>query len=478
MQLHFGLDLLAVAGPAGDRIQTVTQLIGAELRNQPRNEWDTVLKEFSNTYKVQFYLFRDHEQIAGAVIELPQAVRDRLNEPRGLNPPPRQDRQRQPFPEGPPAEDPGLRGDPPRPGGPLAGRKFMVHTTSPNRYWVVSYLPMPMPMPEGPPPPRPGGAMMALIAQFPESLSGGGLFCGLTTWVVAGSSGGGRLESAFSGFPLVRGITHSISRMTAATERIAEGHFDERTRIRRQDELGLLGDAINRMAMRLSGFVAGQKRFLGDIAHELCSPMARIQVALGILEQRADEKQKSNLQDLREEVEQMSTLVNELLSFTKASLTGTAIKLQAIPLLPLIEKAVSRECALAGDPQLRIEVAEDLQVVADPDLLVRAAGNIVRNALRYAGQAGPITITAAREGQWVKLCIEDCGPGIPGEAIAQVFDPFYRVDTSRDRETGGVGLGLAIVKTCVESCNGTVYCENRAPSGLRVVVLLALHNPT
>jgi two-component system sensor histidine kinase CpxA len=467
VQFHFGLDSL-VAGPAGERIQAVTQAVGAELRDRPRDQWDTALKEFSDAYKVQFYLFRDQDQIAGTVIDLPQAVRDRLNEPRGLNPPPRQDGQR-PFPEGPPFEGPGPRGDPPRPGPPV-GRKFMVHTTSPNRYWVVSYLPMPMPMPEGPPPPRPGGAMMALIAAS-DSLSGGGLFFDLTTWVVAGVAV--VVVSVLFWFPLVRGITHSISRMTAATERIAEGHFDERTQIRRQDELGLLGESINRMAVRLSGFVAGQKRFLGDIAHELCSPIARIQVALGILEQRADEKQKANLQDLREEVEQMSTLVNELLSFTKASLAGTAIKLQATPLRAVVEKAVSRECALAGDPQVKIEVAEDLRVMADPDLLLRATGNILRNALRYAAQAGPITITAAREGEWVKLCIEDCGPGIPEEAITQVFDPFYRVDTSRDRETGGVGLGLAIVKTCVESCGGTVYCENRAPTGLRVVVLLA-----
>src|SRR6202000_411277 len=128
----------------------------------------------------------------------------------------------------------------------------------------------------------------------------------------------------------VRGITRSISRMTRATEKIAEGNFDVRTQVRRQDELGFLSEAINRMAERLPGVVSGQKRFLGDIAHELCSPIARIQVALGILEQRADEKQKAYLQDLREEVEQMSGLVNELLSFTKASMGSARLKLHPL----------------------------------------------------------------------------------------------------------------------------------------------------
>jgi two-component system sensor histidine kinase CpxA len=104
--------------------------------------------------------------------------------------------------------------------------------------------------------------------------------------------------------------------------------------------------------------------------------------------------------------------------------------------------------------------------------LLRAVSNILRNAIRYAAKAGPITISARREGERVLIAIEDNGPGIPAESIPQIFDPFFRVDTSRDRETGGVGLGLAIVKTCVESCGGKVSCENRAPSGLRVMVTL------
>jgi two-component system sensor histidine kinase CpxA len=260
--------------------------------------------------------------------------------------------------------------------------------------------------------------------------------------------------------------------MTMATEQIAEGRFHVRTQVRRQDELGSLSEAINRMAERLSGFVAGQKRFLGDISHELCSPIARIQVALGILEQRSDEKQKAYLADLREEVEQMSGLVNELLSFSKASLGGAEIKLQPVALRALVEKAVDRECGNGGAKRVKLQVADDLRVMAEPELLLRAVGNILRNAIRHAGQDGPVTICATRDGETVNLSIEDCGPGIPAEAIARIFDPFYRVDASRARETGGVGLGLAIVKTCVETCGGTVRCENRQPSGLRVVVSL------
>ena len=313
VQFRFGLDSL-VSGPAGENIQRVMQLITAELRDRPRTEWNTVLKRFSDTYNVQFYLFHNDEQLAGVSVSLPSPVRDRMSEHRGLNPPPfRPDRGR-PSDEGPGGDDfgPPPRDDNRRPT-PMDGpqQKLMVHTSSPNRYWVITHIMVPGTERL----PRPGPSVLLAVA---DSVSGGGLFFDLTTWLIAGLAV--VIISVLFWFPLVRGITRAISRMTRATEKIAEGNFAVRTQVKRHDELGSLSEAINRMAMRLSGFVAGQKRFLGDIAHELCSPIARIQVALGILEQRADDKQKVYLNDLREEVEQMSNLVNELLSFSKASL--------------------------------------------------------------------------------------------------------------------------------------------------------------
>jgi two-component system sensor histidine kinase CpxA len=309
----------------------------------------------------------------------------------------------------------------------------------------------------------------AAIVLSSKTLSAGGLFFNATPWVVGGLAV--IVISALVWFPLVRGITRSVSQMTAATERIAEGRFDVRTQERRQDELGSLSDAIDRMAMRLEGFVTGQKRFLGDIAHELCSPIARMQVALGILEQRLGEKQKTGLDDLREEVEEMSNLVNELLSFSRASLGKTSPRLQPVLIKGVVERAVARESGSDGG-DVKASVPDDVRAMAEPELLLRAISNILRNALRYAAQAGPITISAARENDRVLITVDDCGPGIPEAALAQVFDPFYRVDTSRTRETGGTGLGLSIVKTCIESCGGAVSCENRQPSGLRVILQL------
>jgi two-component system sensor histidine kinase CpxA len=478
---RFPLDSL-LAGRAGGRIQSVADVLGAELGRSPAADWDAITKQFSDAYHVQILLFRnDGHQAAGEPVTLPAAVLARVEE--GPVPPPRSR-----FGDGPPGSDtsPGPRppgasanddaaGPPPggepggmpddqpparpgdHPGGPP--RRFMVHAGDPPRYWVGVRIRIHSDRT------RPQFLTMLAVS---DSIRGGGLFFDYVPWVVVGF--GCVFVSVLFWLPLVRGITRSIFQITAATEQIADGRFDARVSVRRRDELGRLGHAINQMAARLAGFVTGQKRFLGDIAHELCSPIARIQVALGILEQRADPSQVERLADLREEVDLMSSLVNELLSFSKASLGGAAIKLQPVPLRATVEKAVQRENADGAN--IFVDVGDSLQVLADPELLLRSVANLVRNAVRYAGQSGPISITARREDGRVILSVADSGPGVPEASLDQLFDPFYRSEPSRTRETGGVGLGLAIVKTCIESCQGTVKCRNRRPTGLEVLVSL------
>ena len=222
------------------------------------------------------------------------------------------------------------------------------------------------------------------------------------------------------------------------------------------------------MAARLSGHAAGQKRFLGDIAHELCAPIARLQMALGILEQRADSTQQPYLDDLREELAHMSGLVNELMSFSKAGLRAAEVKLQPVRLRELAQRVVDRE--IPPGREVTLEINDALLALAEPELLARALGNLLRNALRHGGDSGLISISATAGGERVRLAVRDCGPGVPEEALSRIFEPFYRVDDSRARETGGIGLGLAIVKTCVEACRGTVRARNLQPRGLEVVL--------
>ena len=335
-----------------------------------------------------------------------------------------------------------------------------MKTDNPKRYWIWMRTAV---NDRAPQPPTP--ATLVLVT---ESLSAGGLLVDYTPFLWVG--GGAVIFSVLFWLPLVGSITRSLAQMNSATMQMADGKFDVRVNEKRRDELGELGGAINRMASRLAGFVTGQKRFTGDIAHELCSPIARMQMAVGILEERGDPKDRQYVEDMREEVQHISSLVNELLSFSKASLGTTSLRLETVTLRPLAEKAARRETR--NGEQVRVDVPDDLTAIADPELVVRALANLVRNAVRYAGEAGPITITASRLEGEVELVVADSGPGVPDGELPKLFDPFYRVDTSRARETGGVGLGLSIVKTCIESCHGSVTCRNRQPSGLEVVIHL------
>ncbi len=486
IQFQLGLDSLLV-GRAGDRVQAMAELIVAELKDTPRPEWNSRLKNFGEAYKVQLYIFgNDGNQFAGETVTLPPEAREKLLQkrtplPRPPGPPdsdsnsdgpPRTDtppgegRDRKP-PPGAPRENgipPGRNLDgPPSHQPPLIGiySKFMVHTaTTPQHYWVGVRLPLQEYRV------RPPVSMVLMVAS--PSLRQSGLFFDLTPWLVA--AGSCILCSVLFWIPLVRHITRSLSQLTHATERIAEGEFGIRVDTRRQDELGLLAIAVNRMASQLAGYVHGQKRFLGDVAHELCAPVARIQLALGILEQRVDPKNHAYVEDLREEVQHMSQLINELLSFSKAGLKPQEIKLGPVKLLDVARRIAAREAA--HFPHLEIDVAEDHIAWAEPELLARAVGNIVRNGIRYAGKAGPITIRSRRQQNELILSVTDCGPGILAESLPKIFDPFYRPDISRNSETGGIGLGLAIVKTCVENCRGTVVARNLEPKGFQVSITL------
>ena len=111
-------------------------------------------------------------------------------------------------------------------------------------------------------------------------------------------------------------------------------------------------------------------------------------------------------------------------------------------------------------------------MLAVPHLLGRALANLVRNAVRYAADRGPIEISARSAGDGVVISVADHGPGVAQEFLPRLFDPFFRADPSRTRETGGVGLGLAIVKSCAESCGGHVAAENRETGGLVVTLFL------
>ena len=499
---------------AEPRLQPVARLLVQELALLPPDEWSGVLTKYDESHGMTFTVFSAAgRQVAGVRLDVPEKVRRHLN-PRqqglpigqpggapvpggpggGLAPVRRADVPR-PFNQGNPAPlEPGLPPDQPRAGAGNGARRFqqnlpgenpnpnpnpnfqgghnppgpggrpprpnvsfdMVpeHTDAPSAWWFIMRVPLRNPE-------VPGGSVLVLRT---ESLAAGWLLGDLKPWLWGAA--GVMAVSALLWFPFVRGITRSVGRMKRATASIAEGAFDVSVPDKRRDELGELAAGINRMAARLSGIVTGQKRFLGDIAHELCTPLARMQMAGAVLEQRAPEELRPRIGDLIAEVEAMSRLVSELLDFSRAGLAPQSVALTDVPLLQILGSVLSRESVPAES--LTLQISPDLTVKANAGLLSRAIGNVVRNFLRYAGPQARLEIKAQRDHTHVILTISDDGPGVPAAALPSLFDPFFRLESARDRASGGNGLGLAIVRTCVESCRGTVTAQNRPGSGLEI----------
>ncbi len=472
------INLNAIFGQArSNRLRTAGLFITHDLSQTSRSEWSEVLAQHATVHQVDFILvLNEHSRFSSKDMELPAKVTRRVEDilhshhfP-GILPPP----DRGPgFPEPPRLNNDAADAvsDGMKPGmhknkaylnaGSLFDEpQLMMRTQHPGLYWTGILIPLP--------PEMSGSPFPALLLAVSDSPSGNGFFFDPLPWLLVAVAV--FLVSMLIWLPLVRGITRSLGRMTRATEEIAKGRFDVVIHESRSDEIGRLACAINNMTARLSAFVTGQKRFLGDVAHELGSPLARIQFGLGVLEQRVEEKNQTRVAGVMEDVAHLSKLVGELLAFSRADLSTRRVALTRVDLLPVVQDAVQRETT--SREHIIVEVDPSLKVLASPDLLTRALANLLRNAVKYAGDAGPILISAEKKKDLVVLKVRDTGPGVPEEFLDQLFEPFFRPEPSRDRDSGGVGLGMAIVKTCIETCRGTVTARNRIPHGFVVTITL------
>lgn len=429
-------------GEAGNRVSALAVECSDEIGALPRNRWNESLERIASTYHSRVGLCRNDASLqAGSLPPIPEPVIKKLREapPRPHDPPPDAS---QP-PEGPPPRHFAIRAD--------------------GLYWIGARLPR---AEEGH---TSRGPTTLLLAS--NSFRVGGLLVELTPlWIGIAVL----LASALFWIPLVRRITVPLRDIRRFAGNLASGHFDSRASIRGPEELCSLSDSLNQLADRLEEFVTGQKRFLGDIAHELNSPLARMEWSLSVLEQRASHELQGAIHDVREETAAMTRLVEELLTFTRAGLR-TQLNIETILLKDIVAEARHQECP---DTPVELAIPEHLTVEVDKRLALRAIANVLRNAVRYAGKQFSIQITTTRTQRRVILSIRDNGPGVPEHLLPRLCDPFFRPENARSRESGGFGLGLAIVQRCIEACGGTVAIRNAEPSGLIVELTFETRNNT
>jgi two-component system sensor histidine kinase CpxA len=271
--------------------------------------------------------------------------------------------------------------------------------------------------------------------------------------------------------------------LRAATQQLAAGDLSARADApprRRRDEISQLVRDFNTMAERLENLVSAQSRLLNDISHELRSPLARLNVALGLARQRTGPEAQSILERIELEATRLNELIGRLLTLARLEGGEDAMRRTPFALDELVLditkdadfEAQSRHC------HVRCNIEDEVVLVGSPALIHSAIENVVRNAMRHTRENTEVEILLRRDmglgRDAAVISVIDSGPGVPQDALEKLFRPFYRIDDSRGRQTGGVGLGLAITERAIRLHGGTVHASNRSEGGLRVDIRLPI----
>ena len=240
----------------------------------------------------------------------------------------------------------------------------------------------------------------------------------------------------------------------------------------RRDELADLGRDFDHMTERLGLLVDGQKRLLHDVSHEMRSPLARLQAAIGLARQQPEQFEKT-LERIEREGDRLDRLIDELLTLSKLE-AGVAGKVEAVDMQELLEGIVEDARFEGAARQVGVDLLASAlpEVRAHPGLLQRAIENVVRNALRHSPPGGVVRIEAGVTGNRLRLCVGDDGPGVPEAALDRIFSPFFRGVGQASGD--GYGLGLAIAERVIVAVDGRIRARNRDVGGLAVEIELAV----
>jgi len=277
-------------------------------------------------------------------------------------------------------------------------------------------------------------------------------------------------------FLLARVLTRPIRLLRAATQKIAEG--DTSVRVGKVagagEEIAGLADDFDRMTSRIETLLEARERLLRDVSHELRSPLARLQVALGIARQKNGVDIGPLLDRMEKETERLGELIGLVLSMARLE-QARGIASPTDVRLDEVVSSLASDASFEGEGSersVRVARTEAVTVRGDAELLRQAAENVVRNALRFAPVGTQVEIELEKSAGFVELRVRDHGPGVPDEALSEIFRPFTRVEAARDRTSGGAGIGLAITERAVRLHEGTVVATNAEGGGLCVTIRL------
>lgn len=299
---------------------------------------------------------------------------------------------------------------------------------------------------------------------------------------------------------LARYLTSPVTKLRAATRELARGNLSARVGPamgNRRDELTSLGADFDLMAEKIESLIKSQRRLLGDISHELRSPLARLNVALELAVQRAGPDAAGALERIQREAENLNEMIGQLLALTRLESGTEGLQKTNVDLRQLVAEVVDDADfeARGRTRSVRFDTIDQCSVMGIEQLLRRAIENVVRNAVQYTPEATEVQVSLQKDScdgfeptgkiaakadltngsnHCAVITVRDRGAGVPESALLKIFHPFYRVDEARDREAGGVGLGLAIAERAVRLHGGKVTAANAAEGGLVVTIRLPI----
>lgn len=271
------------------------------------------------------------------------------------------------------------------------------------------------------------------------------------------------LVALIASFILSKSVIAPVRVMMNASQRISEGHYDERVQSQGVDELSQLAASFNQMAEQLEQVENMRRRLIGDVAHELRTPLTAIKGSAEGLMDGVLPASDETYQQIHNEAERLNKLVNDLQELSRVEAKAIPLNVQPVKVTRLIETVTKRMQFQFDEKRVifnRQMPHDPILVLADEDRALQILTNLLGNALQYTPESGTVTVTIEREKNMARFSIHDSGIGIPAEHLAHIFDRFYRVDKSRSRTHGGSGIGLTISKHLVEAQGGKIWAES------------------
>lgn len=265
----------------------------------------------------------------------------------------------------------------------------------------------------------------------------------------------------------VRWLLLPLGWLTAGMQKMGRGDLDATVPIRKHDELGELAATFNDMSEKIREQVRSRQQLLLDVSHELRSPLTRLKVATEFIN---DVKVKERISG---DLDEMEAMTREILESERLDSEQGGLNREAIDLKGLVDELVSTYSG--SKPGVDVVFGEPAVAVVDPERVRALLRNLIDNALKYSGeQQRPVEVRLDCRPDYVQIVIEDFGEGIPNEDLPLIFEPFYRVDKSRHRATGGFGLGLSLCQKIMVAHGGSLEVESRVGQGTKFIASFPL----